>query len=125
MSSAITAIGQKTALDTNNNPTKVTGLDKFLPRLQIILDGYRIKHPPTEKKLPVEADDPELLFDMGYGPSGSTLGQAVGDLTLVAFYYLLCVGEYTVKSTCNESKQMVQLNLDGITLSGRNEQGQF
>ncbi len=78
MSSAITAIGQKITLDTNNNPTKVTGSEKFLPGLQIILDGYRIKDPPMEKKLPVKANVPELLFDMGYGPSSSTLGQAVG-----------------------------------------------
>jgi hypothetical protein len=72
-------------LDTNNNPAKVTGLDKYLPGLQIILDGYRIKDLPTEKKLPVKANVPELLFDMGYGPSGSTFGQAVGDLSLIAF----------------------------------------
>jgi hypothetical protein len=62
VSSAITAIGQKIALDTNNNPTKVTGSNKFLPGIQIILDGYRIEDPPTEKKLPVEANVPELLF---------------------------------------------------------------
>jgi hypothetical protein len=115
VSSAITAIGQKIALDTNNNPNKVTGLDKTLTGLQIILDGYHIKDSPTEKKLPVKADVPELLFDMGYGPSGSTLGQAVGDLTLIAFYYLLRVGEYTVKGTRNESKQMVQFKLEDNT----------
>jgi hypothetical protein len=39
---------------------------------------------------------------IGYGASGSILGQGVRDLTLVAFYYLLCVGEYTVKGTLNE-----------------------
>jgi hypothetical protein len=125
VSSAITAIGQKIALDTNNNPTKVTGLDKFLLGLQIILDGYRIEDPPTEKKLPVEADVPELLFDMGYGPSGSTLGQAVGDLTLIVYYYLLRVSEYTVNGTRNESKQTVQFKLEDITFFRRNEQGQL
>jgi hypothetical protein len=102
VSSAITAVGQKITLDTNNNPTKVTGLDKFLTGLQINLDGYRTKDPPTEKKLLVEANVPELLIDMGYGPSGSTLGQAVRDSTLIAFYYLLRVGECTVKGTHNE-----------------------
>jgi hypothetical protein len=125
VSSAITAVGQKIALDTNSNPTKVTGLDKFLPGLQIILDGYRVEDPPTEKKLPVEANDPELLFDMGYGPSGSTLGQAVRDLTLIVFYYLLCIGEYTVKGTRNESKWTVQFKLEDITFFCRNEQGQL
>ena len=99
MSSAITAIGQKIVLDTNNNPTKVTGLDKFLPGLQIILDGYCIKDSPTEKKLTVKANLPKLLIDMGDGPSGSTLGQVVGYLTLIAFYYRLHVEEYRVKGT--------------------------
>jgi hypothetical protein len=42
VSSAITAVGQKIALDTSNNPTKAMGSDKFLPGLQIILDGYCI-----------------------------------------------------------------------------------
>jgi hypothetical protein len=125
VSSVITAIGQKIALDTNNNPTKVTGSDKFLPGLQIILDGYRIEDPPTEKKLPVEANVPELLFDMDYGPSSSTLGQAVWDLTLIAFYYLLRIGEYTVKGTRNESKWTVQLKLEDITFFRRNEQGKL
>ncbi len=125
VSSTITAIGQKIALDTNNNPSKVTGLDKFLPGLQIILDGYRIEDPPTEKKLPVKVNVSELLFDMGYGLSSSTLGQAVGDLTLIAFYYLLRVGEYTVKGTCNESKRTVQFKLEDITFFCRNEQGQL
>ncbi len=100
VSSMITAIGQKITLNTNNNPTKVTGSDKFLPGLQIILDGYHIEDPPTEEKLPVEANVPELLFDMGYGPSGSTCGQAVGDLTLIDFIkFRVC--EYTVKGTRN------------------------
>jgi hypothetical protein len=58
VSSAITAIGQKIALDINNNSTKVTRLDKFLLGLQIILDGYRIKDPSTEKKILVEANVP-------------------------------------------------------------------
>ncbi len=125
MSCAITAIGQTITLDTNNNPTKVTGLDKFLPGLQIILDGYRIEDPPMEKKLPVKANVPELLFDMGYGPSSSTLGQAVRDLPLIAFYYLFHIGEYTVKGTRNESKQRVQFKLEEITFFCRNEQGQL
>jgi len=34
VASALTAIGQKIALDMNVNPTKLTGSDKFLPALQ-------------------------------------------------------------------------------------------
>ena len=74
-------------MDTNINPIKLTGSEQFIICIQELLDGYRIADPPTEKKLPIEADVPELLFELGYGPSGTTLGKAVGDLTLIAFYY--------------------------------------
>jgi hypothetical protein len=61
------AVGQTIALACNKNPTKVIGSDKFLPALQIMLDGYTKADPPTKKKLPVAADLPELLLKMGYG----------------------------------------------------------
>jgi hypothetical protein len=47
--------------------------------------------------LPVEADVLELLVKMGYGKDGTIQTQAIGDLSLIAFYYLLRIGEYTVK----------------------------
>jgi len=31
-----------------NNPTKLLGSDKFLPALQIMLEGYEKKDPPEE-----------------------------------------------------------------------------
>ncbi len=58
VSQAITAIGQTIALARNKNPTKVTGSDKFLPSLQVMLEGYAKADPPTQKMLPVEADVP-------------------------------------------------------------------
>jgi hypothetical protein len=64
---AITAIGQTIALACNKNPTMVIGSNKFLPALQIMLDSYTKADPPTKKKLPVKADVPELLIEMGYG----------------------------------------------------------
>ncbi len=45
-----------------------------------MLDGYTKADPPTQKKLPVEADVPELLVEMGYGKLGSIQSQAIGDL---------------------------------------------
>ncbi len=92
---AITAVGHTIALACNKNPTKVIGSDYFLPALQIMLDGYTKANPPTKKKLPVEADVPELLIKMGYGKSVFLHAQAVGDVFLIAFYYLLRIGKYT------------------------------
>ena len=101
------------------------GYEQFIMCIQELLDGYCIADPPTEKKLPIEADVPELLFELGYGPSGTTLGKAIGDLTLIAFYYLLRVGEYTVKGTRNESKRTVQFKLEDVTFFHQNDMGQL
>ena len=38
--------------------------------------------------------------------------QAVGDSAVIVYYYLLQVGEYTMKKQRNETKQMVQLKLE-------------
>ena len=45
--------------------------------------------------------------------------KAVGDCTIIEFYYLLQVGEYTVKGQSNETKQTVKFKMeDTIFLSG-------
>ena len=77
-----------------------------------MLDGYAKDDPPTRKMLPLETDVPELLVEMGYSSAGTAQTQAVGDLTLIAFYYLLRIGEYTVKSKRNNTKQTVQFKLE-------------
>jgi hypothetical protein len=110
-------------LAQNVNPTKVVGSDKFLPAVQVVLDGYGKTDPPTNKKLPVEADVPELLVDMGYGNGRTPHSRAIGDLSLIAFYYLLQIGEYTIKSTCNNTKQTVQFKLKDVRFFKRNKAG--
>ncbi len=66
VSSVLTAVGQTIALACDKNPTKVTGSEHLLPRLQIMLDGYRKVDPPMEKKMPVQADVPEHLVETAY-----------------------------------------------------------
>jgi hypothetical protein len=68
---------------------------------------------------------PKFLFKLGYGPTSTTLGKADGNLTLIAFYYLLHVGEYTVKGTRNKSKQTVQFKLKDVTFFHWNDMGQL
>jgi hypothetical protein len=89
VSSAITAVGQAIALATNTNPTKIVGSNKLLPRLQQMLDGFRKADPPTTKQLPVEVDVPEILVTFGREPKARELDHAIGDLTMIAFYFLL------------------------------------
>ncbi len=91
------------------------------------MDGYTKADPPTQKKLPVEANVPELLVEMGYGKSGSVHTQAVGDLSLIGFYYLLHIGEYTVKRQCDRAKcakkQTIQFKLEDVTFFKTDKNG--
>ncbi len=66
VSTVLTAVGQMIALVCSSNPTKITGLEHLLPRLQIMLDGYRKVDPPTKKMLPVQTDVPELLIETAF-----------------------------------------------------------
>ena len=98
------AIGQTIALACNDNPTKINGSAKLLPRLQLMLDGYRKEDPATIKKLPVQADVLELLVSTAYQGGGTEMDKAAADLTMIAFNYLLQVGEFTVKGLQNSTK---------------------
>ena len=90
-----------------------------------MLDGWRKDDPATEKKLPVEADVPEFLVNLGFEEWASEQVKAIGDLTMIAFYYLLRVGEYTVKGTRNETKQTEQFRLQNVRLFKRDKKGRL
>ena len=107
------------------NPTTVTGSKRLLPRIAQTLDGWCKEDPPTTKQLPVEADVPKLLAERGHTGDTTELNRAIGDLTLIAFYYLLQIGEYTIKGTCNETKQMMQFKYEDITFFKKNSGGQL
>jgi len=88
-------------------------------------DGWRKEDPPTKKMLPVEADVPEFLATLGRGPAATELDRAVGDMAIIAFYYLLRIGEYTIKGKRNETKQTVQFKMEDITFFRKNSQGKL
>jgi hypothetical protein len=44
-------------------------------------------------------------------------------LALIAFYYLLCIGEYTVKGKQNKSRQTVQFKLEDVSFFKKNKWG--
>jgi hypothetical protein len=60
---------------------------------------------------------------MGYIISGTPQTQAVGDLALITFPYLLCIGKYAVKGKHNNTKQKVQFKLKYATLFKTKHQG--
>lgn len=89
----------------------------------MLLEGWRKKDEPVMKKLPVEVDVPEYLVKLGLVPGASGLVRATGDLALIAFYYLLRVGEYTTKGSRNESKQTVQFRMRDVVFFVLDEYG--
>ncbi len=89
-----------------------------------MLDGYRKEYPAIIKKLPVQSDVPELLVTTAYTGWGTERDKAAADLSLIAFYYLLRVGEYRVKGSRNSTKQTVQFKYKDITFFCNNARGQ-
>ena len=100
------------------------GEKRFLPCLAILLDGYEKEDPPSSKKLPVEVDIPELLVKVGLACGATALAAATGDLSMMAFYFLLRIGEYTVKSTRQGSKQTVEFKMEDVNLFKTDKLGQ-
>ena len=83
-----------------------------MPRLAQTMEGWRKEDPPTTNKLPVGLDVPEFLAYLGMATDATEVVKAVGDNALIAFYYFLRAGEYTVKVKRNETKQTVQFKLE-------------
>jgi hypothetical protein len=125
VATALRAIGQTIALECERNPLKLLGSDKLIPRLQQMIDGWEKADPPTQKMLPVEADVPEYLATLGRMRDATELTASIGDLALIAFYYLLRIGEYTCKSTRENTKQTVQFKFEDITFFKRNLRGEL
>ena len=123
VSQALSAVNTTIALDINEQPFKVQGSKDFLPVISQTLAGWAREDPPTEKKMPVEADIPEFLAELGLEKDATELIKAVGDLSLVAFYFLLRVGEYTIKGKRNESKQTVQFRIKDVTFFRKDKRG--
>ena len=90
-----------------------------------MLAGWRKIDPPTVKKLPIAIDIPELLAKFGHSQHANELDRALGDLVIVAFYYLLRVGEYTIKSNRNSTKQTVQFRIQDVTFFKRDHIGRL
>ena len=81
------------------------------------MEGWRKEDSPTKKKLPVGIDVPEFLAGLGMGKYATEMVKAFGDCAMIAFYYLLRVGEYTVnKKKQNKSNGAVQFGRDNVSL---------
>ena len=112
VSGSLSAVGTKVALAYEGKPTKAQGEKTVVPQLSQMMEERRKEDPPTKKKFPVGIDVPELLAELGMEIYSTKMVKAVGDCAVIEFYYLLRVGEYTVKKKGNETKQTVQFKLE-------------
>jgi hypothetical protein len=119
----VRSIGKMIALACRTNPVKTLGSKKILTRLQQMLNGWHHEDPPTSKKLPVESDVPKFLVNESGHHLATTLDYTVADLTTIAFYYLLQIGENTVKGTRNETKCTVQFKMEDVTFYKKDKRG--
>jgi hypothetical protein len=106
---------------TNREPLKLPGKTSWIPELAQMLDGWENKDGPIKKMMPV----PEYLVKCGLQPGASERVCAVGDLALIAFYYLLRIGEYTVKGKRNNTKRTVQFRMMDVTFFKKNKWGRL
>lgn len=125
VTTAITAVGTTIALATGFNPTRMRGAqDKLVPRLSQMLLGLK-EDSPTIKKLPIEVNIPEYISLCSLRPSATERTKATADLITIAFYYLLRVGEYTIKGSRNTTKQTVRFQMKHVTFFKHDHAGRL
>ena len=98
VSEAFLAVGVTVALAYEGNPTKAQGKKTLVTQLAQIMEGRRKEYPPSKEKLPVGIDGPEFLAELRMEKDATEMVKVVGDCAVIAFYYLLRVGEYTLKN---------------------------
>lgn len=111
-------------METGHNPLLLKGSDtKYLLPLQDALTAWGKEDGPTNKKLPVEVDVPSYLARNAYNNNESPLNKRVADLAMVAFFYLLRVGEYAVTSSSTNNKQTTQFRMRDVAFYIKDRNG--
>ena len=103
---AIASVAQAIAMDRGKTPLHNECGEYYMP-ISLMLEGFQRQDPPSEKKLAVGIELVEECCKRGL-KSKKARGLAAGDLILIAFYFLLHIGEYTVKKTRNDTKRTEQ-----------------
>jgi hypothetical protein len=123
VSAALASVNKTILLAINMEPLKVEGTNNFIPIISQTLQGWAKEDPPTEKKLLVETDVVEHLVKCSMAPGADSRTKRIADWILIAFYYLLRIGEYTLKGLRNELKQTVQFRMRDVTFFKEDEVG--
>ena len=84
---ALAAISKTCQLVGKQSPVTQTEGKYILP-VERIVEGFKRQDPPAIPQMAVPIDVPEAALALAYAV-GTNRTEAVGDLTIVAFYYLL------------------------------------
>ena len=87
------AISKTIKLAGEQSPIYKTDETYKLPVARLI-EGYRRTDPPTVPQIALPVQAIETCLKQGYA-NDNKLNQAKGDLCIIAFFYMLRVGEYT------------------------------
>ena len=117
---ALCSIGAHFELDNKANPTYRPNTDRrYWKRLERQIEGYKRQDPAPIPKLAVPVSI--AAHASKYAQAATTSKQeATADLTNIAFYYLLRVGEYTYTSQ-NQRKRTQQFRACDITFWNNNQ----
>ncbi len=91
---ALGAVGKTIELDGIVNPLHCPGTTNYHAALTMQMETYRRTDPATDKQVAVPVSIPNFIF-LDTRISNDRRVKAIGELALIAFYFLLRVGEYT------------------------------
>jgi hypothetical protein len=112
---SLRAVAAKFEMDGQSNPG-VTAQRKYHQKISQLIEGYRRNDPAPKYKLAVPLTVPTYMYN--YGRTGNAKHKAIGDMALIAFYYLLRVGEYTREG--NKCTRIQKFRVHDITLWNKN-----
>ena len=91
---AIRAVSQTCELDNGESPIR-KGPKEYLKPLELLFAGYRKQDPDSVPELAVPVTLVNQIVTQYTAPGTTAKDHAIADLSLIAFYFLLRVGEYT------------------------------
>ena len=91
---ALSAISQTIQLAGYPSPLYRTDQKQYNLTIERMVEGFRREDPPSIPQLAVPITVPNACFEASYQQENPRI-QTAGSLIMIAFYYLLRVGEYT------------------------------
>ncbi len=105
---ALGAIGKTIELAGYENPLHRLGTTSYHAALALQTETYRREDPVTKKQLAVPVHVPNYIYSTTRKTSDRRL-KATGELTLIAFFFLLRIGEYTHHGKSQRRTQQFRL----------------